>query len=231
MSSYNLQGKFAIVTGAGSGKSLYRNVFECNSRELTHEGINHSLTIMLLEAGCSVMMADLKLRPEAEATLAKYKEGKSARAIFQQVDLSDWSQITALWNAALEAFPHINLLVNGAGLYEQPNSNFWNLPGISPLAKDAADAKIGQYNTFAVNSIAPIRLAQLAIDYWLENREVEANLLWIASLGSYVHSIQTPMYFASKAVIVSMAKSFAPLRKTVGIKNSCVCPGAVYVRT
>ncbi|KAL0782136.1 hypothetical protein CaCOL14_000042 [Colletotrichum acutatum] len=100
--------------------------------------------------------------------------------------------------------------------------------GVSPLEQDPVDSKAGQYKTFAVNTIGPIRLAQIAIDYWLQDRNIKGNLLWIASLGGYVHSMHTPMYFASKAAIVSMVKSLGGLRKELGIRNAAVCPEAVY---
>jgi NAD(P)-dependent dehydrogenase (short-subunit alcohol dehydrogenase family) len=178
------------------------------------------------------MMADLRLRPEAETTLIKYTNtGSSApSATFHKTDMSDWSQISSLWEITLKTFSRIDIVVNGAGLYEPPSSAFWYPAGISPLAEDPADAQVGQYKTFAVNTIGPIRLAQIAIDYWLENRDVKGNLLWIASVGGYVHSLQTPLYLASKAAIVSVVKSFARLRKDFGIRNSVVCPGVVYVR-
>ncbi|TDZ28986.1 1-deoxy-11-beta-hydroxypentalenate dehydrogenase [Colletotrichum spinosum] len=214
MSAYDIKGKFAVVTGAGSG-------------------INHVFTKSLLEAGCSVLLADVKLRPEAEETVHKWSKEKSGEnggsyAMFHPTDLTDWSQISSLWDTALQTFPQVDIVCNGAGLYEPPASSFWNPPGVSPLAEDPADAKVGQYKTFSVNTIAPIRLAQIAIDYWLQNRAIQGNLLWIASLGGYVHSTHTPMYFASKAAIVSMVKSLGGLRKEVGIRNAAVCPGAVY---
>ncbi|OHE98237.1 hypothetical protein CORC01_06434 [Colletotrichum orchidophilum] len=213
MSAYEVKGKFAVVTGAGSG-------------------INHAFVEILLQAGCSVIIADLELTPEAEATIAKYSrdavDSHGSYAIFHKTDVSDWNQISSLWATALKTFPQIDIVCNGAGVYEPPSSCFWNAPGVSPLAQDPADAKIGQYKTFAINTIAPIRLAQIAIDYWLQNRSIQGNLLWIASLGGYVHSMHTPMYFASKAAIVSMVKSLGGLRKELGIQNAAVCPGAVY---
>ncbi|KAK1633249.1 hypothetical protein BDP81DRAFT_452355 [Colletotrichum phormii] len=186
-------------------------------------------------------------------------KGKFAIVTGAGSDVSDWNQISSLWATALEIFPQVDIVCNGAGVYEPPSSCFWNAPGVSPLAQDPVDAKVGQYKTFAVNTIGPIRLAQIAIDYWLQNRSIEgncwypyhrgvgsnrrvlgvtkyqylyfqsdSNLLWIASLGGYVHSMHTPMYFASKAAIVSMVKSLGGLRKELGIRNAAVCPGAVY---
>lgn len=178
-----------------------------------------------------MILADLKLRPEAEEVLSQYtnKAAGKPSAVFHKVDLADWAQINSLWKAALQAFPQIDIVCNGAGIYEPPETSFWNPPGISPLAQDREDANPGQYKSFAVNTAAPIRMAQIAIDYWLQNRHIQGNLLWVASLGGYVHNIQAPIYFATKAAIVSFVKSLAVLKKQLGIRNAAVCPGTVHV--
>lgn len=157
--------------------------WHCNRS--TSLGINLAFVKLLLEAGCSVILADLKLRPEAEELVSRYPQtsDKAVFAKFQQTDVSDWGQITTLWEEALKTFPQIDIVVNGAGLYEPPSSTFWNAPGVSPLAQDKADQQAGVYRTFAVITMAPIRLAQIAVDYWIQNRSVEGNLLWVASMG------------------------------------------------
>ena len=199
-------------------------------------GISFTLAKRLLEAGCSVVAVDLRLRPEAEELFKQYphpptQEG-AASAVFQPTDLVDWSQINAAWKKTLDTFGRVNLLVNGAGLYEPPFSDFWNPPGISPAATDDPDAKVGMYRTYAVNTIAPIRLAQIAVEYWLrpENRHLEGNILWLASMAGYIHGLLTPFYYSSKAAIVSMCKSLGSLKKIAGIRNSAICPGVVDVR-
>ncbi|ROT36140.1 NAD(P)-binding protein [Sodiomyces alkalinus F11] len=210
MAGYDVNGKVALVTGAGSGMCL-------------------SLTQELLKAGCSVMIGDLTLRPEAEATAAQHphppRKAGNPSVAFHKTDVTDWSQLTSLWETALKTFGRVDILVNGAGIFEPPWTAFWNPPGVSPEAKDPADASVGAYQIFSVNTIAPIRLAQIAIDYWLQNREVKGNLLWVSSVGGYLHSIQTPLYFASKAAILSVAKSLQGLKQLVGIRNSVICPG------
>ncbi|RYP06609.1 hypothetical protein DL764_003061 [Monosporascus ibericus] len=213
MSFYPVDGKFAIVTGGGSG-------------------ICHALTKLLLEAGCSVMIADLRLRPEAENTVNAYSHPPAElgrpSAVFHGTDVSDWTNLTSLWEAALQTFGRIDIVVNGAGIFEPPSSAFWHPPGISRFSGDPADATVGQYKTFAVNTVGPIRLAQIALDYWMENRHVEGNLMWISSMTGYTHMMMTPLYYASKAAVVNFAKCLGSLRKILGIRNSCVCPGAVF---
>lgn len=194
---------------------------------------------MLLEAGCSVLVVDLRLRPEAEATVSGHPHPPPApgapSALFHRADVTNWGQLRAAWDRALAAFGRVDVVVSGAGTFEPPSSSFWFPPGgsssSSPGAEDDPDAELGQYRTLAVNLAAPVRLAQIAVEYWLrpENREVKGNLLWLASMGGYLHQMQTPLYFASKAGIVSMVKSLAKMKEAFGIRNSAVCPGAVWV--
>ncbi|CAF3617682.1 unnamed protein product [Fusarium graminearum] len=211
--SYSVKGRFAIVTGGGSG-------------------IGHAIVKLLLGAGCSVMVADLRLRPEATTTIREYPhltpDPSKPSAVFCETDISDWSQILLLWKTTLERFGRIDIVVNSAGVYEPPSSSFWHPPGISPLAKDVEDAQVGQYQTFAINTIGPIRLSQIAIDYWQQNPDVQGNMLFIASMGGYLHSMQTPLYFASKAALVSMVKSLSGLKRVLGIRNAAICPAAVF---
>ncbi|KAF4452081.1 hypothetical protein F53441_5013 [Fusarium austroafricanum] len=206
MSVYEVKGKKAIVTGAGSGICL-------------------AFAKQLLKNGCSVVIADVKLRPEAEEFVKTWTGEPTVS--FHQTDVSDWAQLSSLWETSLQKLGQIDIVCNGAGIYEPPSSSFWNPPGVSPLAEDKANGSPGVYKTFAVNTMGPIRLAQIAMDYWLQNRDVQGNLLWVASCGAYLHASITPMYFASKAAIVSFVKSMGSTRKRFGIRNAAVCPGGV----
>lgn len=167
---FDLNGKVAIVTGAGSG-------------------INLAVTKHLLQAGTSVVLADVRLRPEAEELVAQHPHEKAAAAaaassesksssssskgssgkpsaIFLKTDVVDWAQLRTLFDGAVAHFGKVDMIVNGAGIFEPPQSNFWVNPDHSELAGDSADCNPGVYKTFAVNTMAPIRLAQIAVDYW-----------------------------------------------------------------
>ncbi|KAF9877969.1 putative short chain dehydrogenase/reductase family oxidoreductase [Colletotrichum karsti] len=211
MSAYEVNGKVALITGAGSG-------------------IGHGLAQLLLEAGCSVIMADLKLRPEAEETLSEHQGSPTSAkptAIFHRTDVADWAQLQSLWDESLQHFERIDIVACVAGIYEPPESNFWFPPGIAPESKDPADAAVGQYKIIAINQVHPIRLAQIATDYWTQNKEIQGNYIAVASIGGYVHSFETPLYMSSKAGLVSFVKSMGGLKRFCGIRYSAVCPGAV----
>ncbi|PHH65781.1 hypothetical protein CDD81_1508 [Ophiocordyceps australis] len=226
----SVNGKYALVTGAGSGNNL-------------------EFTKLLLENGCSVMMADLKLNAEAVALLDTYaphagEDTNGGRteinghrrptAHFHKTDVTSWPQLSALWEATLAAFPSINIVVPGAGVFEPPSVSFWQAPksetNPDSVSRDAADSDPGHYRLIDVNLVAPIRLSQLAIGYWTQKKDRtpgDANLVLFGSIAARIAALATPLYIASKHAIVAFARSLGALRDTVGIRVGCVAPGPV----
>ena len=97
----SVEGKTAIITGAGSG-------------------INFSFTKLLLSKGCNVVIADLALRPEAQALLSQYPSSSSSgtKAIFQKTDVTDWAQLDKMFEVAISHFGGADIVCPGAGVYE-----------------------------------------------------------------------------------------------------------------
>jgi 3-hydroxybutyrate dehydrogenase len=90
--------KVALVTGGGSG-------------------ICFEFTKLLLSQGCSVVVADLSLRPEAEEVIERNREG-TARAIFQKTDVTDWAQLQGAFDTAIKEFGRLDIVCPGAGIFE-----------------------------------------------------------------------------------------------------------------
>ncbi|KAI8175913.1 putative oxidoreductase [Colletotrichum sp. SAR 10_75] len=230
MTSWDAKGKFAVVTGAGSG-------------------INLAFAEQLLTAGCSVIFADIALRPEAEELIAKYphpSKDESPSAVYHKMDQSNWAQVSETWQFALKTFGKVDLLCPGAGIWyesraclssmeyvltqiyrEPPTSSFWDLPGVSPLAQDDPNAAPGVYNIFAVNAMGPIRFAQIAIDYWLQNK-IAGNLIFVSSLSAYLPTIGTPLYNATKGALNSFTLSLAQMKARLGIRVASMCPATTF---
>ncbi|KAI8152219.1 hypothetical protein K4K49_010446 [Colletotrichum sp. SAR 10_70] len=211
MTSWDAKGKFAVVTGAGSG-------------------INLAFAEQLLTAGCSVIFADIALRPEAEGLIAKYPHpstNESPSAVYHKMDQSNWAEVSETWEFALKTFGRVDLLCPGAGIWEPPTSSFWDLPGVSPLAQDDPNATPGVYNIFAVNAMGPIRFAQIAIDYWLQNK-IAGNLIFVSSLSAYLPTIGTPLYNATKGALNSFTLSLAQMRARLGIRVASMCPATTF---
>lgn len=124
-----------------------------------------------------MVLADLALRPEAEAVVAQYSDGGDssggdrARAVFVPTDVTSWPALERLFDAADRRFGGFDLVCPGAGVYEPAWSSFWHPPG-SPASRD--DPAAGMYALLAINLVHPIRTTQLAISRWLYPRGAAA---------------------------------------------------------
>ncbi|KAG2161427.1 hypothetical protein VTO58DRAFT_110111 [Aureobasidium pullulans] len=208
-----LKGKTAIVTGAGSG-------------------INLAFSSLLLSRGCNVVFADLGLRPEAKAITDKYSGFSSGpRAIFQKTDVTDWTQLSKMFEVAEKEFGGTDLVCPGAGIFEPNWSNFWHPPGSSE-SKDSIEG--GRYASLDINVTHPIRVSQLAITAFLSHqasgrasRENPKRIVMISSVAGEGASLLVPIYCASKHAIIGFTRSLAALDEKFGIRVNACCPGII----
>ena len=91
-----LEGKSAIVTGAGNG-------------------IGRAIAMLFAEEGARVLVADI----EDDAGSAVVEEIKQAggEAVFQHTDISDESSAGSAIKAAVDAFGNVDILVNNAAAF------------------------------------------------------------------------------------------------------------------
>ena len=91
----NLTGKTAVVTGAGSG-------------------MGRAFAERFARAGMNVVLADVEIPKLDEAVAAISSTG--AKAIGVPTDVTDGTAIDRLRDAALDAFGHVHVLCNNAGV-------------------------------------------------------------------------------------------------------------------
>lgn len=206
--THPVKGKSAIVTGGGSG-------------------INLAFATLLLQNGCNVVIADLALRPEAQAIVDKYNGRSGAtKAVFQKTDVTDWSQLVDLFMLAEKEFREIDIVCPGAGVYEEHWSNFWRPPGTS----ESRDEELGgRYRLLDINLTHPIRVTQLAISHFLQYRKPNSrkHIIHISSIAGQKPSIIAPIYVATKHAINGLVRSLAELDEKFGIRVTAVAPGLI----
>jgi len=204
-----VQGKTAIVTGAGSG-------------------INLEFARLLLENGANVLFADLALRPEAEELVQKYQSG-SPKAVFQKTDVASWADLNDMFKAAEQHFGSIDIVCPGAGVFEPHWSNFWYPPGTD---KSKDDPLGGRYKLLDINLTHPIRVTQMAVSHFLaasppSSTSNPKSIVHIASIAGQSASLGFPLYHASKHGIQALVRCLADLETTHGIRVTAVEPGVV----
>ena len=150
----DLNGKVAIVTGAGKGM-----------------GEAHSLK--LAGAGAKVVLADISLE-DCQKVVEKIKQQKG-EAIAVKCDVSKKAEIDNLVSEALKKFGKIDILVNNAGIYpfepflDMKEENFQkvidiNLNGYFLMSQAAAKEMVKQKSGVIVN-IASVAMGQVGMGF------------------------------------------------------------------
>ena len=184
------ESKVALVTGAG-------------------RGIGRAIAIALAHAGCSLCIAS-RTREELEQTRALTGLAPE-RSLIVLADLAGEDAPGDLFDAAMEHFGRLDVLVNNAG---------W-APARTPLVKfSAAD----QDRVIAVNLRAPIALARMAAAQMV-SQPGGGIIVNIASAAARNTPPGEAIYAAAKAGVVAFTRaSFAELRHH-NVRISVIIPG------
>ena len=200
---FDLSGKRAFVTGAGSG-------------------INQSIAQDLCRAGASVCIADINIKAAEETSKAFNGQGFSTFAY--QVDVSKKEQVAAMVAETVNRFGGLDIAVNGAGVIgtRLPNGN--PMPSSDLIEEDAAR------RLFDIMAFGMFFGCQEAIKIMKEQKY--GRVINIASMSGVIINkgiIGMTPYAMVKASIIHMTKCLAAEFATDGITVNSISPG--YTRT
>jgi len=186
-----LSGKVGLVTGAG-------------------QGIGRAIAKHMLEAGMSVVIADIDAEAgeEAAAELEAY-----GQVYFKPCDVADEAAVERLLRDALARFQGLDVLVNNAGL-----ANPYNGP-IEQLSLADWNRRIGS------NLTGVFLCSKHAVPHLKRSR---GSIVNIASTRALQSEADTEAYAASKGGVVALTHAMA-VSLGPEVRVNCISPGWIDV--
>ena len=199
-----LDGKVAIVTGAGRG--LGRE----EALALAAEGAR----VIINDIGASLSGEGLDQTP-AQAVVDEIKKA-GGEALANYADISDWSQAQGLVNLAYERFGQLDILVNNAGvLRDRMNFN---------MAEEEFDLvmKVHCKGHFAMTRHACARWREIA----KQSGRTYGRIINTSSEAGLMGSAGNSNYAMAKAAIAAMTISVGREMERYGVTANFIAPRA-----
>ena len=207
---YDLNGKVAIVTGAGG-----------------RHGIGRAIALRLAQEGADVVVTDIQRGPEAiraEDRQAGWQGlpsvvgeiealGRQGLALYS--DVSDSGQVTDMVNQTLDRFGRIDILVNNAGSQPGPDR---------VLVVDLEEAAFDE--VMRVN-VKGTYLCSKAIARHMIERGGGGKIIIISSGAGKRGRARFAAYCSSKFALIGFTQSLAQELGPHNINVNAICPGLV----
>lgn len=181
-----IQGKTALITGAGSG-------------------IGRAAALALARRGASILVADLG--EEAGNETVRLITEAGGKAHFQRCDVTDSTQLNAIFAAAVQQFGRLDIVCNNAGI------------GGESILEDEANTWKKMVD---INLTAMLEGTAIAVRDF-RKRGVNGVIINTASMGGLLPMPGSPVYAATKAGVVNFSRSLAYLADE-GIRVNAICP-------
>lgn len=209
LKEFNLEGRTAIVTGAG-------------------RGIGRAIASTLAEAGADIVAASRTLAQLNETAAEVHKQGRKCLPV--PTDITNVDHLKKLVDATLSHFGKIDILVNNAGM-----GGFGNLVPI-PGAEKMRIAKIlpnlndpltdEQWNLmWNTNVKAGYDLTRLVVPHMIERGR--GKIVNIVSTAATKYTALQGIYPATKAAIVAITRGLANELARFNITVNAIGPGGV----
>lgn len=191
-----LKDQTALVTGSSRG------IGEAIARAFAAEGAQVAIT------GRSAQ--------ELEA-LRKELNRPGVRCESIVADLTQKGAVERVWSQAIQAFGHINILVNNAGM------------GSGADPKPVVDHSDDIWETMLhVNLTVPYLFSKKALPSMIERKH--GRIIMTASVNSKIGLVYGAAYAASKHGLLGLMRTLAMETAKQGITVNAICPGPVRTR-
>lgn len=188
-----LADKVAIITGSASGMGKY-------AAEL------------FASEGAGVVVTDIAEKEGEEITRTIRDNG--GKAIFVKANVSIEEDVKYMVNAAIDAFGHVDVLYNNAGIMPAEDS------GVTDLSEATWD------RIMDINLKSAFLCSKYTIPHMI--KQGKGSIINVASFVAFMGcTVPQDAYTASKGGMLSLTKSFAVQYGPHGIRCNAICPGPI----
>lgn len=198
----NLEGKVALVTGAGGER-----------------GIGRAIALRFAQEGADIAISDLTDNAQGDwaglPAVAQEIEAMGRKVYVSETDVTDADQVQQMVNGAIESLGKIDILVNNAGAPAGPDRVL-----VVDLKEDDFDLvqRVNVKGTFLVSR---------AVAWHLTERNDGGKIMNISSVAGLRGNARYAAYCTSKFAVVGFTQSMAHEMAPYGITVNALCPGLV----
>jgi NAD(P)-dependent dehydrogenase (short-subunit alcohol dehydrogenase family) len=201
MAERPLQGKIAIVTGAGSTI-----------------GFGRAMTLALVQAGARVAMMDVDAQSLAQSTDEALSIGGPHCVLPIVGDVSKAADAERVVQTTLDELGGLHILVNNAGT--NPRNAGFTGSGVIPFWEVPADA---WFRVAAVNYIGPVLMASATVKHLLAQQW--GRIIGVTTSLDTMYAKGSPTYGSSKAGHEAFMASIAQELDGTGVTVNILVPG------
>lgn len=173
------------------------------------QGIGQSIAQRLAAEGAEVLLVGRTLEKLADTLDRIGEEGGTAWAT--AADIASEDDVARVLEEATSRWGRVDILVNNAAVFDEPPF----------LDVDAATFR----RTFDINVIGTFLMSQAVARGMVANRK--GSIVHISSIDALGADGPVTAYTATKAAVVSMARTMAMELSPHGVRINCVAPGFV----
>jgi len=174
-------------------------------------GIGRGIALSLAREGAHLVLADL---PPAQADLDETRrliEAEGVRSLALHCDVRDWSQVSAMAQAALDRFGRIDILVNNAGVIR--------VAPVAMMSEEDWDLVLD------VNLKGTFLCSKAVAPHMMERRR--GRIVNLSSIAGKQGRAGVAHYCSSKFGVIGFTQSLAHELAPFDVTVNAVCPGEV----